>query len=148
MIAGLSFQVLSLIVFAALCAEFTFRVYRAQSGGLSKSMTAAATGESSKEEKGNLLGFELSLVAATVFILVRSIYRCAELAGGFRGKLANEEVPFMLLEGMMMAVACLCLTIWHPGWVMKNGWNRNSERGQDVEISLIGGERKRTGGAT
>lgn len=42
-----------------------------------------------------------------------------ELAGGFSGKLANEEGPFMVLEGVMIMLACLCLTVWHPGWVLK-----------------------------
>jgi hypothetical protein len=82
--------------------------------------------------------FELALAAATVLILVRSIYRCAELAGGFRGKLANEEAPFMVFEGVMMILACLALTIWHPGWVMKSHWRRTADVAESVSLGRVG----------
>ena len=42
----------------------------------------------------------------------------AELRGGFDGKLANEEIPFMILEGALMIVACGCLTVFHPGYIL------------------------------
>jgi hypothetical protein len=125
MIAGLGFQVLSLAIFSLLCAEFAFRVYRSngprRGGG------------------GRMHVFELALIAATLLIVVRSIYRCAEMAGGFKGALANEEVPFMILEGAMVMLACLCLTVLHPGWVLKGAWGRTAGGDGDIEGSeLIG----------
>ncbi len=50
-------------------------------------------------------------------ILVRSAYRLAELQQGFDGKLANNELEFMILEGPMVFVAIIFLTVWHPGYV-------------------------------
>jgi hypothetical protein len=125
MIAGLAFQVLSLTIFSALCAELALHIHRMHPFGSPSRRRREAKGSLSLQ---SLHVFELALVAATVFILVRSIYRCAELAGGFRGKLANEEAPFMVLEGVMIILACLCLTVWHPGWVLKNGWGQAAGR--------------------
>lgn len=44
----------------------------------------------------------LALATATLLIMVRSIYRLAELSGGFRSKLFTEDEPtFLTLEGGM-----------------------------------------------
>jgi hypothetical protein len=59
---------------------------------------------------------------ATIFILTRSIFRVAELAKGFQSKLANEEIPFMVLEGGMIILATTCLTIAHPGRALGEKW--------------------------
>lgn len=45
----------------------------------------------------------------------------------------------MVFEGVMMLLACLCLTFWHPGWVMKGGWGRTAGRAQDAEGSELMG---------
>lgn len=41
-----------------------------------------------------------------------------ELQEGFDGKLANDELDFMVLEGPMIFIGVVLLTIWHPGWVL------------------------------
>ncbi len=64
----------------------------------------------------------LALVLATVTILIRSIFRVAELTGGFHGALWNNEVDFMVLDGVMVAVASICLTVFHPGLAFHGRW--------------------------
>lgn len=59
---------------------------------------------------------------ATIFILVRSIFRVAELWKGFESKLANEEVPFMILEGGMIVLAVGLLTFFHAGEFLGTDW--------------------------
>lgn len=44
----------------------------------------------------------------------RSVFRVAELSGGFSGHLANDQVSYMILEGAMIIIASLVLTIMHP----------------------------------
>jgi hypothetical protein len=66
--------------------------------------------------------FLLGLCAATITIFVRSVFRCAELSGGFRGPLANQEVTFMILEGAMICIAVISLTLYHPGLVFQKAW--------------------------
>lgn len=57
----------------------------------------------------------LALALATICIFVRSVFRVAELSAGFGGKLANDEVTYMILEGAMIVIASVTLTIMHPG---------------------------------
>ena len=46
------------------------------------------------------------------------------MSGGFGGKLANQEVSFMILEGAMIVVACISLTALHPGIVFEKCWEK------------------------
>ena len=64
--------------------------------------------------------------------------RVAELANGFGSKLANEEIPFMVLEGAMIVLATVMMMIFHPGgafgakWT-DAGWNWENDCRADVE---------------
>lgn len=51
-------------------------------------------------------------------ILIRSIFRLIELQEGFDGELANKELDFMILEGPMIFIGVIALTVWHPGYVL------------------------------
>ena len=64
----------------------------------------------------------LALGLATLTIYIRSCFRVAELQGGFNGTLANEEVPFMILEGAMVVIAAISLTVAHPGLIFGKSW--------------------------
>lgn len=63
-----------------------------------------------------------ALAFTTLFILIRSCFRVAELSGGFGSALANNEITFMILEGGMIVSATLALTIFHPGRAFDGGW--------------------------
>lgn len=114
MIAGLSFQVFSLALFAVCCAEFAYRLWR---NPQSWSMEHAQIYES-KLFKAFLSG----LCVATLAIFIRSCFRVAELSGGFHGPLANNEISFMILEGAMIVIASSCLTWLHPGEAFQGAW--------------------------
>jgi hypothetical protein len=64
----------------------------------------------------------LALLIGTVTILARSTFRVAELSCGFHGKLWNSEVDFMALDGAMVAIASISLTIFHPGLAFHGRW--------------------------
>ena len=49
------------------------------------------------------------MVIATGFIFIRSVYRVAELEGGFDGKIAKDEPAFMIFEGPML---CRVMDVW------------------------------------
>lgn len=55
-------------------------------------------------------------------IYIRSIYRIAELQGGFSGEIANNQASFMIFEGPMIIIAVTVLTVFHPGGVFGNLW--------------------------
>ncbi|KAG8529694.1 uncharacterized protein KY384_005175 [Bacidia gigantensis] len=122
MIAGLSSQVASLIIFMTLVLDFAYRVYHAEG------RACVAKTYEGMQRLGRGVGWWSALVAslimATVLIFIRSCYRVAELRGGFGGKLANDEVKFMVLEGAMVALAALFLTVVHPAIVFRGTWKR------------------------
>lgn len=116
MLVGLIIQVISLSLFAVACTDFAWRVSKNQGQWNQKHFNVAT----SKLFKAFLVG----LFTAALTIFVRSVYRCAELAGGFNGTLfRDDEALFMVLEGAMISIACLCLTILHPGICFQGAWH-------------------------
>jgi hypothetical protein len=64
----------------------------------------------------------LGLGIATITIFIRSVYRVAELSNGFHGKLANQEITFMILEGAMIIIGVTAITIMHPHFAFGGAW--------------------------
>lgn len=90
MLVGLIFQIVTLVLFAALCLEFVWRVHRFPHR---KSTEFISIRESRQ--------FHCFLIAGIVTfstIFIRCVYRVVELAGGWNNKLQREEVPFIILE--------------------------------------------------
>ncbi len=50
------------------------------------------------------------------------MYRVVELSGGFGGALANNQATFMVLEGPMVIIAVLAMTVFHPGTCFNEHW--------------------------
>ncbi|KAK4865527.1 hypothetical protein LT330_009315 [Penicillium expansum] len=135
MIAGLSFQVASLAIFMAFCLDFAWKVYRNQHE--LNPDTHLIDLRNSIKWKAFLVGLAL----ATITIFTRSAFRVAELQGGFHSSLANDEVVFMILEGAMLSIALLSMTILHPGICFDGQWNKTKwsfRKSRDSEMSLIG----------
>lgn len=65
---------------------------------------------------------------ATFTIYIRSVFRVAELCGGFDGHLANDQITFMVLEGAMVTIAAIALTVVHPGMVFGKNWSLKKAR--------------------
>ncbi|KAH8598984.1 RTA1 like protein-domain-containing protein [Bisporella sp. PMI_857] len=133
MLAGLGFQVFSLALFATACIEFAYRVYQSSQIPLHpyaqqirtttpSSIRSGAALSASLAESRPFRFFLISISVATLVIFIRSIFRVAELSEGFDGKLANDEVSFMILEGAMIAIACITLTVFHPGPCFQGDW--------------------------
>lgn len=151
MIAGLSTQVASLAIFMAFCLDFAWGVRKNQHKlnpeihmiDLRNSIKwkAFLAGESlSSHMPEHSLIINPGLALATLTIFVRSVFRVAELQGGFHSSLANNEVVFMILEGAMLTIALLCLTTFHPGICFNGQWNNTKwsfRKSRDSEMSLI-----------
>ncbi|KAK4543649.1 hypothetical protein LTR36_005294 [Oleoguttula mirabilis] len=115
MIAGLVLQALSLAVFLVVVADFAWCCSK---GNLNM--------DPEKQRIRNrpiFKVFMIGLILSTLFVLIRSIFRAAELWGGFNGALWNNEVDFMVLDGMMIALATICLTGLHPGLAFGGQWH-------------------------
>lgn len=118
MIAGLSFQVLTLLIFIVFCLDFSAnarRRYR-QLGASAFDQDAAA-----RNLRGSWVfrGFLAALAVATICIFWRCVYRVAELSKGWNGPLMYRQDLFIGFEGVMIIVACLVLNCFHPSLCFK-----------------------------
>ncbi|KAM0259116.1 hypothetical protein ACHAQJ_003487 [Trichoderma viride] len=108
MVAGVVFQVVSLLIFMGLWLEFVFRLRRTSASAKNSRFIEL-------RDTNKFTWFQYALGAAVVLIFIRSVYRVAELQQGFNGPIANDEVSFMILEGPMIFLAVVAMTVLHPG---------------------------------
>ncbi|KAK3389366.1 putative RTA1 domain protein [Podospora didyma] len=125
--AGLSFQVASLLVFAALCGLFANACRRrrderdpnfAELRRLRRFrffLWSKFPLQQLSEPLYLTAGCCLALSIATMAMLTRCAFRIAELSGGFHGEMWYNEVDYMVLEGAMISICVILLTIGHPG---------------------------------
>ena len=106
MITGIVWQVITLMGFGTLVLDYMVRTRgRLTTGGASLLSTPR---------------FKLfigSLFIAYITIFTRCVYRIAELGPGWRNKIMLNEKEFIVLDSVMVAIATVFLTIFHPGYV-------------------------------
>lgn len=126
MLAGVAWQVVSLVLFGLLALDYWLRIVRRKPH--SHSMNPSF--EKLRNHRVFQPYFLVALSLAAVFIFVRSVFRCVELSDGFDSPLANNEATFMTLEGLVVMLACGSLTFFHPGLVMgAERWSAASWKG-------------------
>ncbi|KAL8753791.1 MAG: hypothetical protein Q9184_005317 [Pyrenodesmia sp. 2 TL-2023] len=128
-IAGLSFQVFTLLVFIALTFEYAYRWQKARRATPSPTPLSRA-----------FKVFVAFLGLATLLILVRCIYRIDELSEGYSGPLIRNEGLFIGLEGVMVLVAVYCMIVAHPGPVFQTF---DDEKALDDATSGVDQERQK-----
>ena len=119
MVAGLAFQVATLLTFQLLCLDFlikTLRRLRAMGDAALDPKHAALRGSA------KFRVFLVALGLATFCIFIRSIYRVAELSEGWTGALIQNQRLFIGFEGAMVVVAVLVLNAFHPGYCFREGY--------------------------
>ncbi|KAF4637850.1 hypothetical protein G7Y89_g225 [Cudoniella acicularis] len=124
MVAGLASQLISLSCFLILASEFFWKVSVDRKARNATNWASKSIDRPPPDKEF----FKLFLVGygcATLLILARSIFRTAELAHGFRGSLANNELAFMVLEGGMIIFATLTMTILHPAEFIGEKWKES-----------------------
>ncbi|PGH03607.1 hypothetical protein AJ79_07336 [Helicocarpus griseus UAMH5409] len=117
MIAGLAFQVFSLLMFILLLAEFMARVYKR--GYLWRDVNndyemKVGGVRSGRAARMRLCAFFGGFLLAILCIFIRCAYRVAELSNGWDGELIHDEGTFIGLEGVMIVVAVFSLNVGHP----------------------------------
>ncbi|KAH7372151.1 putative sphingoid long-chain base transporter RSB1 [Cadophora sp. MPI-SDFR-AT-0126] len=120
MVAGLAFQVLTLLIFMVLCGDFAIRTRRRY-----KSLGEAAFDQNhhfvTLRHSKKFKGFLAALTLAAICIFWRSVYRVAELAEGWTGSLIKRQWLFVGFEGVMVIVACLALNFFNPAFAFSEG---------------------------
>ncbi|KAI0651904.1 RTA1-domain-containing protein [Trametes meyenii] len=121
MLAGIIFQLASISVFVVLMGEFFVRYFTDHP--LRQPKKDPAVEESYVPARGVLtLKLKLlitSVLAMTIFLVIRSVYRMIELIDGFTGKIIQTEVYFNIFDGAMVVLAIYTLNVLHPGWLLE-----------------------------
>ncbi|KAJ5483058.1 hypothetical protein N7539_006504 [Penicillium diatomitis] len=111
-IAGIAFQVATMVICGLLGANFFWNLYRS-GNGLSGEKTYEDPSPSVSPSRIKLV--IIAEVFAYLTVLIRCIYRIPEMAGGWGSPLMQKENEFLVLDGMMIALACTAFTLVHPG---------------------------------
>ncbi|KAL2069249.1 hypothetical protein VTL71DRAFT_15587 [Oculimacula yallundae] len=109
MVAGVTFQAVVMVVCALLSIDFAITLYRHRGERKETVRDASARGPKAFQF------YMVSFIVAFLAILTRCIYRIPEMAGGWKNPLMRNEVEFMILDGTMIAVACILMTVAFPG---------------------------------
>ncbi|KAI0476535.1 RTA1 like protein-domain-containing protein [Xylariaceae sp. FL0804] len=158
---GLGLQVMTLLAFLLLAADFGLQTYllrlRLQSTLPSFPPPAFSFGGAEEEAKSSGFGggggnpdrrdspafraFLAALAVSALAVFARCAYRVAAYAGGggFGGGLAARQTLFVALDGAMVALAALALNVFHPAvccdglpTVSANGGSGSSSGGSDL----------------
>jgi len=110
-LGGTLLQLLAVLAYCALAAEFISRYSRDRPVRLAQVPSEATRGVTDQALKRMLY----ALTAMTVFIVTRTLYRVVEFMGGRNGKVYTTEWYFLVFDGTMIALAMLTLNAFHPG---------------------------------
>ncbi|KAF4457496.1 hypothetical protein F53441_546 [Fusarium austroafricanum] len=100
--AGLVLQVVVLVAFIAAFSDYMIRYVRSNQA---------------KAFTWREIAFFAGLSSSIILVLTRCIYRVAELREGYDGDLIKHEIPFIILEGVVIVLAAVALFFGHPGLV-------------------------------
>ncbi|PLB52470.1 RTA1-domain-containing protein [Aspergillus steynii IBT 23096] len=124
-LGGLVFQVVTLVAFLGLFADYLSTCWRSPAR---------------KAFNGHMKIFLGFMFLSVFLILVRCVYRIVELHAGYFSETFRDEPLFIALESAIMCAAAVCLHPGHPGLVFRRGQNYN--RGLDGNSFVSGEELK------
>jgi hypothetical protein len=130
MIAGLSFQVFTLLVFIIFAVDFAIRTLR-NPRNIDRDPALVSLRASMR--------FRLFLGAlslSTICIFWRCVFRVAELSDGWTGPIMKEQNLFVGFEGVMVIVAVLLLNVWHPNLCFRGMENYHRQGASKQETGV------------
>jgi hypothetical protein len=155
-IAGIALQSVTMFVCASLILDFFLRRRKARTAGKVETegpTSLEATELTNDAHVASPLRFRIFCWAigfATLTILIRCIYRLPEMAGGWGNPRMRDEPEFLVLDGMMIALASIALTVAHPGFMFppmrkgkkvaqpaaqgKKGWFGRKRKADDTPV--------------
>ncbi|KAH8089893.1 RTA1-domain-containing protein [Cristinia sonorae] len=112
MLGGIIFQLVALVIFIGIATEYYMR-YLAD-------RPIRFDAQSRRVEWGQRMRiFTGALVFIVICILIRSIYRSAELADGWNGAIITTQIYFNLFDAAVVLLAIVTLNFFHPGYMLK-----------------------------
>lgn len=119
MIAGLAFQVFTLLIFILICADFGVAVARRRAWAKKDASGAEKAGSTGAKLPWRLKGFLVALGVATIAIFWRCCYRVGELSGGWTGPIMYHQAYFIWFEGFLITLAVAVLALFHPALCLR-----------------------------
>ncbi|KAF8578253.1 RTA1-domain-containing protein [Ramaria rubella] len=127
MLGGIFLQLVGIILYSLLATEFLLRFHLQKpfksSRPAEKNDTSSADDEKAEElnalETPGVLTSKMSLLIlglgfATLFVLMRTVYRTIELIDGWTGRIITTEKYFNILDGAPIVLAMITLNALHP----------------------------------
>jgi hypothetical protein len=132
MIAGLSVQVCTLLIFILFALDFVASTVRRtrQIGALGALDHEHANLRKSWQFKGFLVALSMS----TLCIFTRCVYRVAELSHGWEGHLMKNQNLFIGFEGSIILMAVLLLNLFSPGFCFKESSCMRAQTGSTSSV--------------
>ncbi|UPK90167.1 hypothetical protein LCI18_001102 [Fusarium solani-melongenae] len=124
LIAGVSFQVVNMVVCGVLMLIYIYRyrnagklaTYTVDCGGDGIISTDSPASHRTTQSDKRVKQFIYSITIAYIAIIIRCIYRIPEMASGWGSSIMRNEATFMVFDGAMILLAVLLLTLVHPLW--------------------------------
>jgi hypothetical protein len=114
MMVGLASQVVTLAIFGIMALDVFFRIRKHQ-GRYTESAEALRASSRFK-------GFLIAITVAYCTIFIRCVYRIAEMAGGWSNPIMQDQIAFIVLDGVMCIIAVLALNLFHPGFLFEQSY--------------------------
>ncbi|KAI0013014.1 RTA1-domain-containing protein [Xylariaceae sp. FL0662B] len=121
-IAGIALQCAVLAFFGLVSGDYLVRAAR-----------AVARGQVGDDARAlwfdrRFRAFGCAVAGAYAGILIRCIYRIAEMAGGWGNPIMQDEPSFIVLEGFMILIPVVLLTAFPPGFLFPAMAEREAQR--------------------
>nr|XP_036580441.1 RTA1 like protein [Colletotrichum truncatum]KAF6788353.1 RTA1 like protein [Colletotrichum truncatum] len=124
-IAGIVLQVVVLVLFGVAGADYWIRLSK-----WAKTPDADPESLAIWHDK-KFKTFIYSMTGAYACVMIRCIYRVAEMAGGWGNHIMQDEVSFMILDGGLVLICVSLLTVFHPGFYLPQMANsRKADAGE------------------
>ncbi|KAF2032118.1 RTA1-domain-containing protein [Setomelanomma holmii] len=117
-VAGIAFQVVTMAVCGLLVLVYIIRYKKGASkrNSIDEKSAYHHDRDNGAHPLWKIKTFGFVVALAYITVLIRCIYRLPEMAGGWGNALMRNEREFLLLDGMMVAIACVVLTVFHPAY--------------------------------
>ncbi|KAM0265133.1 hypothetical protein ACHAQJ_000286 [Trichoderma viride] len=131
-IAGVALQVVVLVVFGILSTDYYVRVRKSMALPEAQGTDGWKLWNDTKFKK-----FRYAISVAYIVILIRCIYRIAEMAGGWGNRIMQDQPSFLVLDSSLIFVATFLLVVFHPGIYfphMRRDRQKNLQPAEEIKL--------------
>ncbi|CAE6451672.1 unnamed protein product [Rhizoctonia solani] len=119
MLGGIVIQLVAVVIYTALGLEFIVR-YSYDRPARSNLGNGPRKHAGWADVSRKLVWMLVGLGIATLYIIIRSVYRTIELTDGWNGTIISTEKWFNWFDGAPIVVAMITFNVFHPGYLLSN----------------------------